>query len=164
MRRCLHSERGLANWISDRLWTHLVLQAESIPGMEMIEIGVTREITIGTNYRFRVKRHGVDGEVASYPTQTFLEFASQAVDSLPGLEEWKLIAGYDWDKDQRAIAAAVVSLRDGKDNVIWKKELPAVADEQGGGQTSVPEQPGPTDPTIGVPETLGQKAKGSEGE
>lgn len=155
-----HSERGLANWISDRLWAHLVSMADEIPGMNPYEKGVTREITIGINYRFRVKRHDAEGNIASYATPTFLEFVTQSGGQLDGMEEIKLIAGYDWDKDMRDIGDAVISLRDGKDNVIWKQPLPSV-DDEGHGEipAKLPERPSPTGPTVQVTEGVGQKAK-----
>lgn len=160
-----HSERGLANWISDRIWAHLLGLADSISDMEMIEKGVTREVTIGVNYRFRVKRHSEDGMVASYETPTFLEFVSQRnATTLPGMEETRLIAGYDWIKDLRNIGSPVISLRDGRDNIIWKATLPEVPDEDtgDGGSTApvvTPERPGPTGPVVDVRDTVGQDSK-----
>jgi hypothetical protein len=155
-----HSERGLANWVSDRMWAHLSTLAESIDGMEMIEKGVTREVTVGLNYKFRVKRHDEEGKVASYPTPTFLEFVCQPQGQLEGMEETRLIAGYDWNKDERDIGPAVMSLRDGKDHIIWKVELPDVPEAgERGGEVITPQRPSPTAPTVDVPEDIGQKAK-----
>ena len=45
--------------------------------MDATEKGVTREITIGVNFRLRLKRHDELGDIASYPTPTFLDFATQ---------------------------------------------------------------------------------------
>jgi hypothetical protein len=155
-----HSERGLANWINDRLWAHLTTMAESIPGMELIEKGVTREVMVGLNFRFRVKRHDDLGNVASYPTPTFLEFVCQPQGQLPGLEETRLIAGYDWSKDERDIGAAVLSLRDGKDNIIWKEELPDFPEDSGiVGEVVTPRLTSPAAPVVGVPEGVGQRSK-----
>jgi hypothetical protein len=158
-----HSERGLANWINDRIWAHLRVLAEDVSTMTATEKGPLREMTVGLNHRFRVKRHDEEGNVASFPTPSFLEFASQPVTQLPGMEEIRLIAGYDWNKDRRDMGAAVISLRDGKDNVIWKEPLAEIKDEEGGGTAPVvvPEQPGPTSPTIEVPEGIGQKSEES---
>lgn len=162
-----HSERGLANWISDRIWAHLLALAEDVSTMTTTEKGPLREVSVGMNHRFRVKRHDGEGNVASYPTAAFLEFASQPVAQLPGLEELRLITGYDWIKDRRDIGAAVISLRDGKDNLIWKEILPDIADEEGGDTAPIvtPEQPRPSVPTVEVPEGIGRAVEGlQEGE
>jgi hypothetical protein len=151
-----HSERGLANWISDRLWAHLTELAEGIPGLMVVEKGPLRECGIN-NYRFRFKRHDDDGLVASYPTEGFIEFATQPSDQFSGMEETRLIAGYDWNKDFRDIGAAVISLRDGKDNVIWKEPVPEVEDGTGMAPVITPEQAGPRPPTVDVPEAFGQQ-------
>jgi hypothetical protein len=151
-----HSERGLANWINDRLWAHLAALADGIPGMEVYEKGPLREVVIGLNYRFRFKRHDVVGNVASYPTDAFLDFVCQPASQLPGMEETRLIAGYEWLKEQRDIGAAVITLRDGKENVIWLEQLRIIDDAEGAGKKAapilMPEQPGPTSPTIDTKE------------
>jgi hypothetical protein len=153
-----HSERGLANWISDRVWAHLSDLAEDVSSMTVTESGPLREITVGINYRCRVKRHSGD-DVSSYPTQAFLDFVSQPEAQLPGMEETRLIAGYDWIKDLRDIGDAVISLRDGKDNVIWKEPLPEVDDEHGAGSAPVatPERSQPSRPTVEIPDGIGRK-------
>lgn len=155
-----HSERGLANWISDRIWAHLLNLAGDIEGVNLVEKGVTREVIVGLNYRLRVKRHAEDGRVASYETPTFMEFVTQDDGNvtLEGFEEIRLIAGYEWDKDKRDIGDPVLSLRDGKDNVKWQEKLPDVADEdEGGGATVVtPQQPQPPAPTVDIPDEIGQ--------
>ena len=65
-----------------------------------------------------------------------LEFLSQPPErpALPGLEGVHLIAGYVWLEDSYEIGPAVLSCRDGKDNVLWVKELP----EQGMVESAVP--------------------------
>jgi len=161
-----HSERGLANWISDRLWAHLAELAEPVSDMTVFEKGPLRELIVGLNHRFRFKRHDDAGSVASFPTAGFLEFATQPSAQLPGLEETRLIAGYDWNKDSRDMGAAVMSLRDGKDNVIWKEPLPDVggqAGEEGTGPVPVlsPTRSGPSAPTVAVSKEVGQKARGT---
>ena len=154
-----HSERGLANWINDRLWAHLFTLGDAIPGMTLTEKGVTREVTVGATYLLRFKRHDEDGNVASYATQTFLEFAEQPIQQLPGMEEVRLIAGYEWNRDARDVGVAVLSLRDGRDNVIWKEPLPEVTDEEErGASVTTPEQFAPTAPTVVVADGVGRKA------
>lgn len=157
-----HGERGLANWISDRVWARLLIAADGVPDMTMIERGVTREITLGLNYRFRVKRHDYEGSIASYETPTFLDFVEQPEGQLDGMQEIRLVAGYEWHNDVREIGDAVISLRDGKDNVIWKEHLPAFPDEQegeDGGTVVVPQEPQPRPPQIGVREVPSQDAQ-----
>jgi hypothetical protein len=159
-----HGERGLANWISDRLWAHLVYLGDGVPGMNLVESGVTREIGLGVNYRLRFKRHDELGLVASYPTPTFLEFASQPSDQLPGLEETRLIVGYEWIKDLRNIGDAVMSLRDGKDKIIWCERLPYPGEAEAGGDTApvvAPASPSPKRPTITLGDDIGQQSKDS---
>ncbi len=146
------SERGLANWIHDRLWAHLTALLDGHPGVTLSDAEPTREIVVGLGYRLRVKRHREDGQVSSYATQTALEFFAQGVqDTFPGLEEVRLVAGYEWEADSREIGEAVLSLRDGHDNVVWLVALPDVS-EAGGSVTPVrPTAPVPSLPSVDVP-------------
>ena len=155
------SERGLANWIHDRQWSHLAGLAEDIPDVEIVEKGVLREIIVGINYRFRFKRHSSIGIVASYRTEQFLGFVAQSDQQLPGMEETRLISGYEWIKDAREIGPAVLSLRDGEDNVIWNEPLPDVADTDEGGTIPIiiPQRPAPTVPVIEVSRAIGQETQ-----
>ena len=152
------SERGLANFIHDRLWAHLKSFADQIPDMDIVEKGPTREITVGISYRFRFKRHDEAGDIASYPTESFLEFVAQpAEQQLPGMEETRLIAGYEWVKDRREIGGPVLSLRDGKDNIIWNEPLPDVADADEAAPLVTPQRPAPVAPTVEIPDHIGQE-------
>ena len=119
----MHS-RCLSNIIHDRVWSRLVALIESDTATNVIETGATREIGIGTHLRLRIKRHHVGDKISTYPTRTAIEFWQQNTnDTLPGLEEVRVAVGYRWDPDIREIGAPVVSLRDGKDNVVWAVEL-----------------------------------------
>ena len=142
------SARGLANWIHDRLWIHFSTQLQDLSDVELREKGATREILVGTTYRLRLKRHHDKGEVSTYPTQMALEFLSQLPEepALPGLEGVHLIAGYHWLDDAHDIGPAVLSLRDGQNNILWIKELP----EAGAADSveTLPDQPEPRRPTI----------------
>ncbi|MFF8649935.1 hypothetical protein ACF06D_17130 [Streptomyces griseoluteus] len=160
------SERGLANWIHDRLWAHVCAEFDGQPDIGLSDREPTREITVGVNYRLRVKRHRLDGKVSSYATQTALEFYAQGVQQVfPGLEEVRLIAGYDWDADSRSMGDAVLSLRDGEEEVIWHISLP----EAGTGMAGVPARPihpvgsEPALPTIDLPEAGSGDIKGDLG-
>jgi hypothetical protein len=160
------SERGLANWIHDRLWAHVCAEFDGQSDVALSDREPTREITVGINYRLRVKRHRVDGKVRSYATQTALEFYAQgAQEAFPGMEEVRLIAGYEWDADARSMGDAVLSLRDGEEVVIWHVTLP----EAGTGATGVPArpirptEPEPSLPTIDLPATGTGDIKGEVG-
>jgi hypothetical protein len=143
------SERGLAAWIHDRVWYHLVAALDDHPNVVITDKGVLREITVGparSLYRFRVKRHHVDGDVSTYPTQLALEFLAQVEgDMLEGFDELHLIAGYKWNREERAIEYPVISLRDGRQNLIWEHDLSDWDADSTGPQElpSVPEPPAP---------------------
>ena len=145
------SERGLATWTHDRLWAHLTSLLDGHPGVTLSDGEPTREVVVGVSYRLRVKRHREEGQVSSYPTQTALEFFAQGVqDTFPGLEEVRLVAGYEWEADSREIGEAVLSLRDGQDNVVWLVPLPDVG-QAGTVQPVRPTAPEPSLPSIDVP-------------
>lgn len=120
-----HSERGLANWLHDRMWASVAIELSDVPDVGIIDNGVLREITCGINYRFRAKRHDADAEVRSYPTQMALDFHVQSI-TFSGLEELKLDFGYEWDPDLRDVGPAVMSLRTG-DKLIWSNVIPGSA-------------------------------------
>lgn len=140
--------RTLANLIHDRIWCRLVEAAELLPDVTCVDSGSRREVIVGSNFVMRIKRHR-DGEtIASYPTQTALQFYTQ-IPALPGMERIPLALGYRWDSTLRQIGAAVLSLRDGHDNVIWSLDLELIA-----GADVVPlsadGKSAPALPTIGV--------------
>lgn len=118
----MHS-RVLSNLIHDRIWARLVVAIESDPATGIRDEGATREIAIGKHLRLRIKRHRIGDKISSYPTRTDLEFWRQNTDTLPTLEEIRLAVGYRWDAEAREVRAPVISLRDGKDNVVWAIEL-----------------------------------------
>lgn len=156
------SERGLANWIHDRIWWHVTALFDSMPDVEVSDREPTREVVVGLNYRLRLKRHHEDGDLSTYPTPTALDFYLQGVqDAFPGMEEVRLAAGYEWDKETREMGAAVLSLRDGRENIVWKVTLPEV-DDGLGGVTSVPPVTGPTPPTIETPAVDSKRVKDQE--
>jgi len=160
-------ERGLANWIHDRVWAHLLVQVEGIDEVSIVDREPTREVYVGTMYRVRVKRHHTDGLVNTYPTQTALDFLGQGGTlPIPTLEEINLIAGYEWDREERAMGAPLLSLRNGRTNIIWSVELPEVGEQGDGGVVVRPTVPGPTGPVIGLPgiEVGRDGSKGTEPE
>jgi len=145
------TERGLANWIHDRLWVHLVAELDGVPGVQIRDDEPHREIFVGLGYRLRVKRHHVDGNVSTYPTEGALAFFVQEP-TLDGLEEIRLAVGYEWDRDSRSIGDPLISLRDGLDNVVWVVPLPDAT--AGSGQLhdlTPPALSGPAAPTVDLP-------------
>jgi hypothetical protein len=134
----------LANWIHDRLWTHLRSALEDLPDCVFDNDEPERHFRVGGRYHFRVKRHDEYGSVRTYPTQGAFEFMEQEL-ALDGMEEVRLIVGYVWDKEMRSIGDAVVSLRDSIDNVIWREILAEPADDAGATPLA-PKSPPPGSP------------------
>ncbi|MER7115056.1 hypothetical protein ABT332_11265 [Saccharomonospora azurea] len=150
-----HSERGLANWLHDRLWQHLITQLDHHDEVNFGRDEVKREFTVGVNYRFRAKRHDEHGAVRTFSTQTALDFMLQAPVQLPldEFEEVRLIVGYEWDSASRNVGPGVLSLRNGQ-HVVWHIELPSPPQAYGdsSGDRSLPPTTdvGPARPTIEV--------------
>ncbi|WUJ72303.1 hypothetical protein OG809_03345 [Kribbella soli] len=158
-----HNERGLANWIHDMMWSHVLRELDGIPNVSFVDKEQWRDIYVGLAYRIRVKRHSPSGAIRSYPTQEALSFVSQQPDLFSGgLASVNLAAGYEWDAETRTMRGPVMSLRDGSfDDVIWIIDLPASA---GGGGMLKPIFPtgGPKRPTIGgVPNQQTDTEEGS---
>jgi hypothetical protein len=143
----MHS-RCMSNLIHDRIWARLVAAVELDAATNIIEVGATREIAIGPHLRLRIKRHHTGDRISTYPTRTAIEFWQQSLGALPGLEEVRIAVGYRWDPDIRRIGAPLVSLRDGRDNVIWAIEL----NEPAEGEIVTWNPVAPTDPTIDLGE------------
>ena len=143
------SERGLAGWIHDRLWAALVELLNLNPDVYLFESGPTRDVIVTDRFRIRVKRHDLAGNVASYPTQGAFEFFAQpSIPTFDDMDQVHLVAGYCWTKDLRDIGAAVMSLRDGKFNVIWLTDLDARAAARAG---TIGVAPTPISPEIDTP-------------
>jgi hypothetical protein len=156
------SERGLAGWLHDRMWAHLVDQLDEVPGVSKIDREPTREIFVGTRYRLRVKRHHPGGGVSTYATPTALDFLVQDQLTLEGLEEIRLITGYLWERDLRQIGVPVLSLRDGRDKILWMMQLPPADGASGVVDLTVPSISGPTAPTIELsPAEEGESPQGA---
>lgn len=144
------SPRGLANWLHDRMWHHLTSEVGHLDNVFILEKGTLREIVVEGTYRIRVKRHNKRGQVSAYPTQTTLEFLSQPPEQLVlfGSEKVHLMAGYQWDSETHEFGSAVLSLRDGLDNIVWIAEFPDGAPSSTPFSIADPSRPG--SPTIEV--------------
>ena len=160
-----HGERGLANWLHDRLWAHTREIFDAIPGTVLHEVGPTREVLVKSRYRVRIKRHHMDGAVSNYLTASALAFFEEPVVqfTLDGLGEVRLIAGYEWDREVRKMGRAVLSLRDGQHNVIWLEELPEPEDGSVMPITAPSSSAGPTKPTVIVEDEDGTVEERGQG-
>jgi hypothetical protein len=144
------TDRGLLNWCHDRLWAYAVRLFDDSPEITLKDRAPTREITVGHRYRLRIKKHDPEGKVSTYPTQGALAFLAQEQLALEGLDEVHLIAGYRWDPELRDIGAAVISMRDSQDNILWLRELDEPAEGRGATTTPIlPPTMGPPAPQIG---------------
>nr|BAM76244.1 hypothetical protein [Janibacter sp. TYM3221] len=112
-----HTNRGLLNWIHDQYFANVVATFEEVNDRSIRDKEPIRELYLGSVFRFRFKAHDANDGVSSYPTPAFEQFATQG--SLEALQEVRLIAGYRWDKEAGQIEEAVVTLRDGKNDVRW---------------------------------------------
>lgn len=138
-----HSDRGLSNWIHDRMWAHLRRGLDDVDAVRLVDKPPIREIAVGYRYRARVKRHSVDDRVRSYPTKSACAFWTQSA-TLDGLEEVRLGFGYRWDPELHEVGNAVISLRDGHDKeAVWVVEIDAAGGDAG---TEITWKP--VDPTL----------------
>jgi hypothetical protein len=154
-----HSERGLANWIHDRVWAHLMQRLDGDTDVVALDREPIRVFRVGLKYLIRVKRHGVDDKISTYPTQTALQFYMQGAQPLfPDMEEIRLAAGYLWNAATRSIGEAVISMRDGLDNVVWRA---IIGFEPGEGVVGIrPISPEPPLPVIDPPGEAEQTDQG----
>lgn len=159
-----HSGRGLAGWIHDRMWAHLQRELFEVPGVSLIDNGPTREVTVGLNYRLRIKRHSVAGGIRNYPTATALAFWDDDDFTLPGLGEVHLCFGYVWDPIVEQILDAVVSRRSDQNKVLWMERLDEQADGGTGSADVEPIVPPttPSLPSIQTPTTKSDEKDGTE--
>lgn len=156
-----HSERGLANWIHDRVWAHLMQRLDGEAEITVVDREPMRVFRVGTKYLLRVKRHGLGDKISSYPTQTALQFYMQGPQPLfPEMEEVRLAAGYLWDVESRSVGDAVISMRDGMDNVVWSVVIDV---DPGTGAVAIRPMPsGPTPPVIDVSGEAGDKGQADQ--
>lgn len=139
------SERGLANWIHDRMIAHLKVIFDEHPDISIFDNGVTREILIGTKYRVRAKRHDEDMKTRNYPTQEALAFSVQPTLDI-SLEQFSLTFGYVWKQDLREIGNSVLAMHN-DDSLLWWAQL----GEDGNGWTLAPAVASPVQPDVSGP-------------
>jgi hypothetical protein len=159
------SERGLANWIHDRLWYNLGVYLDGLDEVHFHDQEPHRELRIGLRYRFRVKRHTETGGVSTYLTQTAMDFLQQVPVQEPfdGFEEICLIVGYVWDSEARSIGPAVISLREDRDKVIWVHELLAPPQTGARPVSPLPPQIDPKPPVVAVESDDAIEEAGNDG-
>lgn len=156
------TERTLANRIHDRLWDHIVAELDGVDGVRFRDKEPRREISIGSKFRIRVKRHDSEGRTSSYPTQEALDFYVQPRAMLPGFEELHLTVGYRWDKVLREVGNPTISLpRAHSERPYWVVDLPEA--DPGVTQPLHPASgPGPVAPSVGMP-SVDQRQRDKEG-
>lgn len=155
-----NAARTLADMIHDWMWSDVKQQLDSLSHVNLIDKDPRREIAVRVqspdrlSYLLRIKLHHLDGRTSSYQTQTVIDFELQGMtQTFPGWGEVRLEAGYEWDKDMRTIGEPVLSLRHGRNKVIWVCQLPyRAAPPEDGGVLVPPVKPGPTPPVVEAPE------------
>jgi hypothetical protein len=125
-----HAKRTVANLIHDWMWTAVTTALADAPHVTIIDRDPRRELAIQVeseerlSYRLRLKRHHLDGSTRSYQTQTVIDFELQGPNqTFPGYGEMRLEAGYEWDDEIRTMAGPLITLRDGRDKVLWTLPL-----------------------------------------
>ena len=153
-----NAARTLADMIHDWMWSDVKQQLDSLPHVSLTDKDPKREIAVQVHspdrlsYLLRIKLHHLDGRTSSYQTQSVMDFELQgATETFPGWGEVRLEAGYEWDKNTRTMGAPVLSLRHGRNNVIWVHQLPDRDVSGAGDIVSPPAEPGPTPPVVEVP-------------
>lgn len=151
-----NAKRTVANLIHDWMWAVVVAELDEAPHVTIIDRDPRRELAIRVeseerlSYLPRLKRHHLDGSTSSYQTQTVIDFELQGPnETFPGYGEVRLEAGYEWDVETRTIGGPLITLRDGRDNVLWILPL-APHTGAGGGTVTQPTTPEPVLPSVGV--------------
>lgn len=118
------TQRGLHNWLHDRMFANALAEVDSLPDVAVIDREPIRDLYFGGQFRVRMKAHHAGDLVTAYPTAASLDFYSQGWQpTFPSMEEVRLVAGYRWDPELRQMNEAVISYRDGREKVLWAVEL-----------------------------------------
>ena len=145
-----------ANFIHDRIWSHLRSLLDDADGVVFVDKEPERQFSVGSRYVFGVKRHRDGDCVTSYPTAAARAFWSDETPSLEGLDVHNLALGYRWDADKRTCGEVVLSYRTAMDSPLWVVELRR-ADEASAPTTWAPVQ-GPPLPTADLSAVLPEPA------
>jgi len=147
-----HSQRGLASWIHDRLWVNLAALLEGVPDVSIRDAEPNREIFVGLKYQVRLKRHNLQGGVTTYPTRTALSFLRQRQQTLDGVDQVSICAGYYWEAETRSIGEPVISLPKDRSRAVWCEVLASAEEgESGLFVLQPPPQRRPVPPMIDFP-------------
>lgn len=154
------TKRGSANWIHDRIWSHLRTELDGFDGVTFIDKEPERQFSIRSTYVFRVKRHKDQDCVSSYPTASAMAFWSDRTPTLDVHDVHNLALGYRWDPDARAFGETVISYRTEMGVPHWVVELHR-GDEATAPVTWGPVQ-GPVLPTVDLSSALPDLAQRQE--
>jgi hypothetical protein len=164
-----NAARTIADLIHDWMWTDVKQRLDLLPHVNLIDEDPRREIAVRVesaerlSYLLRIKLHHLDGRTSSYQTQTVMDFELQGGnETFPSWGEVRLEAGYEWDKETRTMGAPVISLRHGRNKIIWVHQLPGQGGSWGA-TVSRPMGPGaPTLPVVEVPSRESEEPTGTE--
>ena len=139
------TNRFTSNFVHERVWAYMVAGLDDQADVVILDKEPRRELIVGGKYVMRIKRHSEADRIRSYPTSAALDFWAQKP-ALAGLEQISLAVGYIWDKDERAVKAPVLSLRDGLDKrPVWAIRFTS---RMAGADSIAWEPIEPTDPTM----------------
>lgn len=122
-----YSSRFIANFAHERIWDRLIRQIDGLPGITIRDDEPFREISHGTAFVTRVKRHHAGEKISAYPTSGSLAHWSNRAVTIPTLDQLSLAIGYYWDADTRSIGDAVLSLRESFAKPVWGVTLARAA-------------------------------------
>lgn len=115
--------RFTANFLHERIWDRLVRGTHDMESIHVKDREPVREISVGTTYRIRIKRHHPGDRISAYGTKESNAFWSGTGVTLDGLESFSLALGYYWDADLRTVGDAILSFRISRDSPIWAVNL-----------------------------------------
>jgi hypothetical protein len=136
------SERGIANWLHDRMWAHARREFFEVDGVTVKNEEPVRELVVSGRYRVRLKRHKAGDKIAAYPTAAALKFWGQR-NPFAGFEVFTLGFGYRWDRETRTVGDALISMRKSlTSKPVWAVTL------TGGSSAAEPIHRHPVEPTL----------------
>lgn len=122
-------QREIAGLVHSRIWWYLTHDLRGMDGVQLHTKEPHREVRLvgplGRTVAVRIKRHSDQDRISSYPTASDIEFWGGSRHTVGGMEEITLAAGYRWDREQEQVGPAVISYREGRDNLVWAVEVEA---------------------------------------